>query len=570
MTGWGLNFITSAVILAGSITAGYSNSDITRLGQDSLRNQWHETRGTAGYEKFKNESFFIGIAEDDLIDLQQLQKRDQLSKDLFVVSDQVRVAISETPFKPELYLKYAAQLFLEVFKRPSDGVQVISHFFTGFKLPFLLSLILVLLLHLWAWAPAIASSTPQWICLRSTVALRVSLLFSVVWAAVTGQWVLLSIGMLFLSVTYSHKSKWPLTFFIFFATYLSLAPWISLATQSLTQLSAYESLQKGRTRLEYSSQALDALEPLEKSLWSFFNRDLATARYWVNQGNPGYERSVTELYIEAPQKSTSELTLAFEKLDQSFANQPLIQFNLAQLYTRGQNLVRADQFRAKLQPQILQDFSDLSLRSGQEILWPAFDQVSERWWTVFSRSLSPALSKMGLLPFDFKNGVLHLIQMFGAWILLIFAISRRRRAVGICIHTGDITPTPGMEFSALYQSTHRKSDAGSTIYRPQVDQMIRAFASKQKRRAFVWNLFAPGAFHLLQDERFDLAFLRIFLFLILCAEGLSRATLASLETNLSMPPSVFWTMSGPAPVFFIFALALWILSVIEVRRRANP
>lgn len=485
-------------------------ADFEDLGQNHIREQWREIQSSTQRENFIRTHHMADLAEDAWAQVikGETEFLSHPSADVFVAQYQAQALLRSKPLDFANWISATVHLGSQMIERPWDGLLVIKNLIDQWSIPLGVALFLVLCLHLWLWQQVIIATTPRWLLMRSKLSICVGLATLIVscWLSSSLLWGL----HLLICLTIIFSRRPILVIFAGAATalLLSIAPFSDIFIETQQMGSLDEALRLGRTRIEYSPSALQNLTPIQRAIWSAHNQDVQATNHWLEAAPVGLEKSALELQMNSAELSVTELTRGFEKLAEAYPSSPIVQYNLIQLYTRGQELVKADRLRNQMNPALYRALSEWSVQSNQFILGPQNDPLKSPLTEFFLRRLTAKVKSLGLIPFEWPRGLLNLIAFLLPWFLGMAAILHRRKASGLCVHTGDTTPSPVHEVSALYQSAMQRREPSAQAFRAQIEQSSRAYARLKSRRARVWGFLIGGSYDLVYDD----ALCRPFLF----------------------------------------------------------
>jgi hypothetical protein len=488
------------------------------------------------------------------------------SRDVEVASFQARSEFDHHPHLLKAWVPSFLNYISTIFERPFDGSIEVFHWFHLFLLPICWALILVLAFKLWIWKPALRHHRSRFFFLRSPLVV-LGLIFTLIgFGFVSGDWYFVAYLFLCLALIYSRDLRPVLVATVIAAVFISLQPFGQILKESFSDLSAIEALSLGRTRINYSSSSLDLLSPVEKTLWADMNGDLSAAKTWLNEAPPSMEKSVLTINLDATNKTPHQMLSAYEKLAGEFPGQSLIQFNLSQLYTRAQNLVKADQSRLKMSPELYNFYQDRSLKMGKIILNPVAEVTWGHWQKALDLRKNQMLSALGFSPNEKTRATKSILYFLSIWVLFILSHRQRKKAMGLCKQTGEMTPSPSVDLSMLYQSQMTKADTTSMVnLRQQVDQMVRAYQQLQRKRFALWKIIIPEASSVIYDDHWVSSVLKLSALFSLAWIALSFSVrqewIASLDFRWA-PHEFSWP-------FFALAILTWVLLFLENQRQGS-
>jgi hypothetical protein len=563
--------ILCATLLSSQIIA--SNVSESDLGQDNLRSRWIEaSESEKGYSDFKSEHYLADIAEDHWIRFYKkaTSPRDaELSLDIGVSAFQARQAFALSPWN----LKLCASAFLNylrnLIQRPMDATSELPALTDLFFPPLVISLILLLSLHLWCWAPALCKNFPRWFASRSPVVLLTLLATFLFWSIHTGYWTFLCLILTVLSVVYSRDRLTVLVAAGCFALYLNVKPVVTFIVYSISLFSAHEALEKGRTRLEYSPQSLERLSNLEKALWANYNGDTRASGYWLSVADPSKEKSIVEVNFSSDSLQVNQLLEQYEKLRSSYPDDQTILFNLSQLNIRAQQLVQADKLRSNL-PADFYSSSTLRASSMNRLLIPppTRDLVASvrdaivSTWKVYS-------ADSGFSPFNLLLFLKSLFILLAPWSILALGHFARSKASGLCVYTGETTDSPDALASSLYQTVSQKRETTHPTLRQKLDLLVRRNNQMQYRQLKQWRWFFPGASSLILDQSLFAAYVKTLIPMFFLWNAFSTSLRNSILEWCHAAPSSSLGASSFSMGFLVLFAVTYIFFLSENISRAR-
>jgi hypothetical protein len=541
------------------------------LGQNLIRTHWHELQKSDQTANFRQLHQMTDIAEDAWFQVLQ-QKKDflnQPSQDVFVAHYQAQALLRSRPLDFTQWIQAYVHLGQLMMKRPWDGLLIVKNFLEQWSVPLGIALFWVLLFHLWLWSRVLIADAPRWTRLKSKLTIFVALL-----ALFISNWISGSVFwglhlLLCLSIPYSRRPHLPAIGAVITAIFLSFTPFTDVFVETQQVGALNEALNIGRTRIEYSPTALQDLTPIQRAIWSSRNLDILAARHWLEKSPQGLERSALELEIRANDMSVSELTKAFEALSEKYPHQPMIQFNLVQLYTRGQELVKADQTRNQIEPTIFQLLSEWSSRTGRILVGPQNDPLKSPLFDFFQKKFRSKAAELGVFPFHWPKGCFYLMGFLLPWFLFFAGILHRRRASGLCAFTGDTSPSPMHEVSALYQSALQRKEPTAQAFRAQIEQSARAHLQLKTKQSKLWSFVMGGAYELVYEGALISPFIKSAILYSLIWFSLPLSTRYAIVEwmRVSLTPGF-----GPQGVFVPLAfisILFWVGLQIDRYRKAH-
>ncbi|MBN8554513.1 MAG: hypothetical protein J0L93_03635 [Deltaproteobacteria bacterium] len=536
-----------------------------QTSQSSLAKKWHEAAKTSSYEKFKTDHFLIDVAEDFWVSEKKLSKP-PFSKDISVSAFQTQTALTHSILRVDLWLPAFIRYIQNLWDRPLDASHQWVFWYFLIAPPLLLALILVLGFKLMIWASVFKHHSSFLFFWKSSNTLPVLLAIIVLFGIFSQEWIWTAHLLLCLSIIYSRNLKPVLIGAIITASFIFLQPMVSVFQKSLSDLNVLESMSKGRTRLIYSEHATSLLSPIEKAIWSDMNGDQEGFKTYLQSAEPSQKKSILLINAEASQMSNSALISAYEKLAEEYPGDALIRFNLAQLYTRAQNLVKADQARLKLPTPVYEYFQNLAEMNGKLLVNPVVYPGFSHWMNAFEIRGKEQLNRLGFYPFSEKRGGASALYYLLPWILLFYCLQRRQSAPGLCKQTGEITPSPNISVSVIYQSSTQKNDGRVRgHHRQQVDQMVRAFQQKQRRRFTFGKFFIPQLGDLLEKDTWLPSFFKLSLLLVLIWWAIPFRTRREIFPEIPFawaPSEMSWSL------LILFGIA-WVYFFMENQKRGH-
>ncbi|MDB5037817.1 MAG: hypothetical protein JWQ35_1345, partial [Bacteriovoracaceae bacterium] len=445
------------------------------------------------------------------------------------------------------------------FERPLDATDDWKSWWDDFIPPLVLALLIVLFFHLWIWGAALRKNFPRWFGSRSKLVLFVIFSSLIIGTMMTGAWAITSFLVLCLSIIYSQRRLLPLIGAILFALYFTLKPFVAAIASTMVIFSAQEAIDLGRTRIEYPPAALDNLTSTEKSIWSDYNGDLRAANYWLEQAESSKEKAILSVNLSANYSTPADLLLSYENLQKTYGDDPTILFNLSQLYIRTQQLIQADQVRAKINGDFYNEASSKAALINRLLIPPPTRSRLSPMTDSISKSFQNILASSGLLPFSPFKGGLSLLVWFLPWLLILLALLRRSKAAGVCIQTGEPTPSPDESLSALYQSVIMKKDATNHTIRQQLDILVRRFSQIQIAQIKTWMWVFCGSSSLVLDQSIGLAYVKTAVPLLFLWNAFSVSFRAHLLHFFHSSPENYFSSSNFSLGFLILFLASYLL-----------
>lgn len=491
------------------------------------------------------------------------------SKDVFVAHYQAQTLIRTEPLHFSKWIQSTLHLANQMIERPWDGLLILKNALQQWSLPIGLALSLVLLLHLWLWCRVLIAEAPRWMLLSSKLTVFIALLTLSIatWISGNSLWGLHI--LLCLSIPYSRKPVFALVGAGVTSVFLAFAPFSDVFVQTQQVGAINEALNLGRTRIEFSPTALADLTPIQKVIWSERNQDVQAAKYWLEKSPRGFEREALELELRSTDLSVTELTKAYENLLEKYPHETLVRFNLAQLYTRGQELVKADRMRATIDRELFQTMSEWSSRTGRLLLGPQNDPMKSPLFDFFKNRFIQKAGELGLYPFSWPRGIFYLIGFLLPWFLFLGAILYRPRALGLCSATGATSPSPTHTTSALYQSALQRREPSSQPFRAEIEKAARSNALSKSRQSSFWNIFVVGSYELVYEDALLRPFLKSFVLYALIWFSLPLSMRFGLAHQFKIRLEPTFSSGGLFFIPIIAAIFLWAYYQWERYRKAQ-
>lgn len=502
------------------------------VGQDSLREKWAEVSKDAKlYSDFKSTHYFADLAEDHwVLSLKKKTAKTDLgfSKDIRVSGFQARQAFAESPWNLRLWVDAVFNYLKNIHLRPFDGGREILVWGDALLPPLVISLLMVLFLHLWTWAPAICKNIPAWVGSRSPFVLITFATSVILWGSVTGFWIQICLFFLSLTLVYSRERSLIIGALIVVALAMNFSFMGRILVDTMSEFSAEESLDLGRTRLEYAPSSIDSLLPIEKALWADYNGDRQAAKYWLNQSLDSKEKAIVQANFAEGSSTPSVLLLEYETIRKTYGDDPVIIFNLSQLYVRTQQLVQSDDLRSSLSPDFYTSATNKTTLMNRLLLPPTTPEFSDRFRESLLTKLKKSAKEMGFFPRSNFRMLKSIWLLIAPWLFIGLALRFRPSAAGMCVHTGEPTASPDLTYSSLYQTVSIKRDTSHPTLRQRLDLLIRRNNQLQHFQLKRWRWFFPGASSLLLDQSLMPAFLKTLVPVFLLWNILSVPTRTAL------------------------------------------
>lgn len=443
-------------------------------------------------------------------------------------------------------LKRSFSFFSSVFQHPLNAAPVLLRLVDLLIVTFSISFILISVFYLWGWAHPISKDWPR--LFPSPTIFRLILLVALVVAGFFGEWILLSLLSSGLILQYSRTSKASLSIAllsVLFWSFQILRPGLE---KSIDAATALEALHRGRTKIEYSSAAVDQLNPFESAIWSDMNGDRGASRYWIEKSPDGYEKDLFLAVLTARDGGAQRGVAEFEKLDEKYGPQARTLFNLAKVYTATQNLLAADRVKEKMNAQEIDQLTAEAAARNSDFVIQVRDRSFQTFWEVWKTEL--------------QSQRIALISFLSAPLLfLLFSFYRRSKSSGLCDFTGEATPQVEAVESQLYQSTRSKMAKNNQLQRQSVEMLIRSHQRIQQKRSQHWSWLIPSFRSLVFHQNWGRSFIICFFF--------------SLILVFSLPTDFFpntWTQFRPLSFFMpgvgVFGL-LFIAHIFDSYRKVS-
>jgi hypothetical protein len=537
----------------------------TDWGQGRLRTDFHEAIQKNDLENFQERYDFVDIAENYWI--QRFQNSDQLPPTPLEVSSALlhwREQITRTPWKVQDWGGSFLIALRTGFDRPIEFLLALIHHGAQFQLPLFLSLSLLLLLHLLKWLPAIQRDVERYLRAKSHLIFPMVILFLIFWGIAFKSWAYTLFILLLFASIYTRRRSLFIGFAFLFCASLSFSSIFQNFYYSLEDASVVEALQKGRNKLEYPQMSLKHLPLDQQALWAFKNYDFVATRQLLESSPQSLLKKILEINLDYLPTEREKSITAYIQLESIYPNEPIVQFNLAQLYGGIQDLALADRHRSKVNPLIYSELIDLAQRTGRPLLYPAPDSKVTYLLDRFVRSTRESYLPSAGASVDWRA----ILRMIFPWLLFGFCLWFRNRASGVCQMTGESTSSVFTDLSPLAEKMAFKADDITAGQRQVYLQKRRTYDQMNFNRttASSW-IFAPS--YPLFEGQYVRAFFLSFVILSLFTLSLPfhwRSQI--LEMTGSPIPGIYGSFQFSIVLFLISGgLHYWVSRVS--RRKAE-
>lgn len=526
--------------LASEPSAPYLEQSQSKLVSEYLESRTQPER----LKFFKDTHWLSEISETYWLARIEGQPPPKVSQNTRALMSELRRVIAQTPHRIDQIILISIDLVQTSWRHPIASLSAWGETLLPLAIPMMWSLLLLALLQIYFWHPAIRRDLelrlrttkviPLWISLGISAFLAVHYGLLTVWAFTV------SLG----GYLYSQPKRPWLILTVLFALWISFLPLKSAILESADDLIPAEALRSGRTSLAYSPSATQWLKPEEKALWAYWNGDDSLSRYWLQQSPQNWFKNIFEINLGYNPAMAPRARDQYQKLVSASPQDSLLIYNLMQIETQLQNLVAADELRARIPIDDLQYFSteapkvdrlvmpyprDLFVRFLDRLVFHLKDAETPRWQLA--------------------------IQYAWPWALLFIAFLISISASGLCIYTGMATPSQSESLSHLALLYQEKSDSLEPAARQKYNQEVRQF-DRWKRSGIKWSSWVLPGSYWLGENRPLLAYLLSLpahIALWLCLP-------ASLQTPLQelfgLPTGASLSVSGLSFPLFILSLLL--------------
>jgi len=502
--------------------------------------EWQEARTPEEISNFMKRHDFVSFAENQI-----LNEKKENSADPEVSYGLLLNEFRSKPWSIFSLIQKKMHLLKTVIDRPFLSLSILLPSILNLLSPLLIAYLILIFFYLWEWAHVISKDFPSLFKKKSIF--RAFMLLSLLLSLYLKELLFFSLVFSSFAWLYSRRPLLPAIFLLSLSSLWILSPFHQILIKTAEETSALEALHEGRTRLEWSPDALKALSPAEAAIWSELNGDRSSARAWLSRAENGREKSLLEALFNTLDGGALKGLKDFEILQAQFPNDPVLLYNLTQLYTRTQNLVAADQSRAKLGD------ADLRILGTSDLAFPLGRSALTAFMTHFQKNLR-----------DYWNAYLKTKAALSYWLLhfilplllIYWAVKNRPRVSGLCQYTGETTPQIFSHESQLYQTMKVKSSN-----RQEVERSVRVYQRHRHQMAQFWTWLIPNFDDFVRGESFGLPFFKMSLWLIL---GVLCLSVSAREQVLACWGFVFsnsWMTSNPSLSLGVMALicfGVWI------------
>lgn len=530
---------------------------LLKESQEKLRTEFFELRNeeTDNVFQFLEKYRFRGLEE---LSLANPEFRLLDTQSFNMKAAQTELFFRSRPYDINSWATSLISLLKGGIDRPIDFILGSLHFLSHYYLILSFVMVLCVCLHLFFWRHSILQSLQRPLALKSEVSLQLSFIITLLIPFFFGLASLSIIISCFLLLCFSRQRRTPL--------FLNLAV-IALMTfntitqdfqTALTTEKLRESLVKGRTELSVSAESLSELNAWEQALWVFYNGD----RLKAIQINLNHDNSKPALIVDANLHAQPGLVdqsiLTYQKLQSRFPEDPLITFNLSQLYTRKQDLVSAEEMRRKLTDQDYDSLLRLIDRESQSLAMPQPQPSALR---AFIKSIQHVGNEPGA---HLKNIILVGLSLLS----LILGLVIRKKANGICDITGLPTESSSYPYSKVAQAILQKSEKLEPHLRQRYHRLQRAHENERTSLIKFSSFFIPGSFFIIKHQFASGLVLSAFVYLLFWVSLPYSFQFMSLQL-VDESSSVRFFNPSFAPSFFILFVITYIVSVAFQFRKAN-
>lgn len=482
----------------------------TDWGQNRLRTEFHESLVKGEIESFQRRHEFSDIAERYWIErFQNGETLPEFPNEISSGLQHWRAQISNEPWNVVAWGESLLRSFALGADRPIELVLALLHHGAQFLLPLLLCLSLLLILHLLKWAPSLRRDLDR--SFRSKGELVIPILFAllILWGVMFKSWALIVLIGLLVASVYSRRRSLFLSLSFFFCFGISFGPALRAVYYSLEDAQVIEVMHEGRNRLEYSKKAIGHLPLDHQALWAYWNGDFVTTRELLKEAPASALSASLQINLDhSPMKRRESADLYLRALEQ-YPNEPIISFNLAQLFGGMQDLASSDRYRSKVPSQEYSGYLDELQRNGRTLLTPAPKSSLRHFWDRLRASLSETYS--------FEEGFPYLscLLLLYPWLLFGLFFWLRHRASGLCRVTGEATSSVYIDLTPLAERMTFKSDDVTSVQRQTYLQKRRAYEQLKYNRILVSSWFFAPSYDLFEGKyvrAFVIAFVIFSLF----------------------------------------------------------
>ncbi len=554
--------------------AGNSESDELSISPDKIRAEYHESSGDeAKITEFKKKYFLVDIAEEHW---SKIWTDEPPSKSFFTSTQDVPLSSYQTSLAFALYplnFRLWTELFSDYvkncFNHPYDALHEFIKSLPFVLFPLLASFFLTLFIYFIVWAVPVARDIPKWIGSNSRFVSLSSLLVLTMLTIYSRQWNVTCFIFSLLLIPYSREKSDGIFFSMIFGAILSLNPISTAIENSLSGLSAIEAMEKGRTRLEYSIEDFQSMGLLDQALWEDLNLETTSARTLSAKLPPSVEKEIITINFDEESSTTQNLIERYESLRERIGDEPRVLFNLSQLLTKSQQLVSADKLREKIPAETLRAMTRQSSKLNRLLLPPSPSSPSELARTKGRSMLKKIFETYGIYPLKFEVFYKYIFQFLIPWLLILFALFWRKRASGLCIHTGEATLASDIDSSSLYQAASQKDETTNHALRVQVENLVRKHQHQQKKLIQRLCWLHPGVSSLYSNSSIVLPWLKALLVYGLLWNAISPLWRIRILEFCGFSPESTWAHSHFSLGFGVVFFLCYGLFVIRETRRAS-
>lgn len=538
------------------------------LGQWKLREDFQEALVRPEFfPEFKARYGLDGVSELIWIRPEGELSNEKISGSIQALLSHLRYEFTRGPYRLFRFVEILKEIFQESFTRPLDALANWSQSLSSLYFPFFFSLLFLCSFHLGGWSNAIRRDFYRLFGARFTLlpafAFTTFLFFTFYFRAFgVGLFILV-----FLCSLYARRNR---AFFIL-GLVLSLTLVLKIFASSfffhLQEEVSREALRKGRNRIEYSPDSLQSLKPVEQATWAFWNQDYYSARRILEKADDSTESRLLDIALELNPRTQADSIKSLEDLLQKGNEDPVLIFNLAQLYMLSQDLVRAEELRSKLKESDLEFLFHRASTTKRSIL-PI--QAQTDWQHFAERIFNTSFKAFKL---ENETGWLSLIKQIARILLylspLIFILLVpvfRKHISGLCQSTGEATSSVFIPLSKLASQVQTRSTDIDHQARQKYLSYQRYYEQHQTGRLRRWSWIFPECYFLQEESVLKAFILSLSTFSILWI-GLPLSIKASLTELFRFPDvkSIFET--GWSWPLILIGLALHIFIFYRVRRR---
>lgn len=463
--------------------------DSYELGEEKLRDEFQQSYSDeAKYEDFLKRYSIASLAETYWINKYKTQDlAPHPPQESQAVLSDLRDFFAFKPYDlPRLYSGLTNYLSLST-ERPIEFIASLKSVAEAFLPPLFLSFILFLLVYLTKWLPALKRDLLNFLGTDQRFFPLMIFILVLGLSLWTQQWGLLLIILLGAAYLYSRIKTLFVTALLLSCLSLSLMPLWSSLYQNAEKNLAVEALREGRNKLAYTPEALNNLNAWQRSAWSLANNDTTEARFWSAGAEPSLESKMIEINLDFRPSKVEESLKAYEKLNDSYPNNQLVQFNLIQLYTRVQDLVSADEFREKIGKNQYDQLLELKERGESSLLLPRPTNTLKGY---LLQSLSDFTSKW---KYDSWQKLFFYLNHLLPWLIFCFCFILRKRVSGLCSETGVATKNYQESYSHLALQILQKQENLDPSLRQRYSKLKRHYLQERIKMIQVLSWLFPAS-----------------------------------------------------------------------------